>query len=246
LFKPSLKLGLVALVAATTGLLSAVPASAATVSLSGWRLTLPVNSSGGTSGNAAVTLNPAAVKSPWLVRNSDGSLTFWAPTKGATTTNSKHPRTELVSTSDWSAGSGTHTLNATLKVQQLPGAHDIIIGQIHCGGSTSSIPLLMLHYNNGNVTVAIRTSPTVAGTDNATILTGIPLNATFSYTITSNGSDFTMSASYNGRSGSKTIAMRSAFKGYDVRWQAGDYQQGEQTSSGTDGGRMTISSLTKS
>lgn len=97
-----------------------------------------------------------------------------------------------------------------------PGAHDIVIDQIHCGGSILSIPLLIL------------------------------LNATFSYTVTSNGSNFTMSASYNGRSGSKTIAMKSAFKDYDVRWQVGDHQQGEQTSSGTDGGRMTISSLTKS
>ncbi len=236
----------VAAVAVAAGALTPGTALAATVSLSGWRLTLPVNSSGQPTGNAAVTLNPAAVRSPWLVRNSDGSLTFWAPTHGATTTNSKHARTELVSNSDFTAGSGSHTLSATLKVQQLPSAHDIIIGQIHCSGSQSSIPLLMLHYNNGNISVVVRTDPTVPGTDSATVLTGVPLNATFSYTIIANGSSFVTSASYNGRSGNKTITMNSSFKGFPVRWQAGDYQQSNVSTTDTGGGRMTITALSKS
>jgi hypothetical protein len=225
---------------------SAIAAPSAGPSLSGWKLTLPVNSSGKQSGNSAATLSPAAVKSPWLVRNSSGSLTFWAPTKGATTTNSAHARTELVATSGFTAGSGSHTLKSTLKVLQVPGANDIIIGQVHCGGSTSSIPLLMLHYKNGNISVMVRTSPTKAGTDSATVLTGVPLNSSFSYTITASGSKFTIEASYNGNSGSKSISLSSSFKGYDVRWQAGDYQQSNVNNSSTEGGKLTITSLTKS
>jgi hypothetical protein len=68
------------------------------VSLSGWKLTLPVNADGDLGGKAQ-QLRVAAATSPWLIRNADGSLTFWAPSAGATTPNSRHSRTELVSDS---------------------------------------------------------------------------------------------------------------------------------------------------
>ena len=225
--------------------------AATSVSLSGWKLSLPVNSSGQQSG-ASATVDPAAVDPPWLTRNSNGSLTFFAPTKGAHSPHSLHPRTELVRTSDFTAGSGNHTMAGTFVMQKLPSAQDIIIGQIHCGGADSSIPLLMLHYkhtssdaaNSGRVFLVVRTNPTVAGTDTATVLSGVPMNAAFSYTITANGSSFTVSATSGSKSGKSTIALNSSFKGKDVRFQVGDYQQTEANNSSTDGGKLTINALT--
>jgi hypothetical protein len=227
------------------GIATAATTPKATVSISGWNLTLPVDSSGCQCGSAE-QLSPAAITPPWLTRNSDGSLGFWAPTKGATTPNSTHPRTELVSTSSFSGGSsGTHTLNATLSIQQLPSANDIIIGQIHGGGSSSSIPLLLLHYTSGNLVVWIRPTPSTGSSPVATVLTGIPLNASFSYTITESGTSMSVSATYGSAHGSATIALPSGFDGMTLRFQAGDYQQTAANSSSTDGGRMTVTALSK-
>src|SRR5882757_3415946 len=206
-------------VTVASGALAAQPAlvvqPAATVSLSGWKLTLPVNSSGAQSG-AAATVNPAAVTPPWLVRNSTGTLTFWAPTKGATTPNSLHPRTELVRTTDFTAGSGSHTLSADVTVQQLPaGSNDIIIGQIHGSGDNSSVPLLMLHYASGTVSVVVRTNPVVAGTTTATLLTGVPLNSAFSFHVIANGASLTSDVTFTstGATATKTISLNSSFSG---------------------------------
>lgn len=246
--------GALSLAAALSGSASAAPASAsakpaastATVSLSGWNLTLPVDSSGCQCGSAT-EISPATVKAPWLVRNSDGSLTFWAPTKGAHTPHSLHPRTELVSRTDFTAGSGTHSLTGTFIMQKLPSANDIMIGQIHGGGSSSAIPLLMLHYrNNGELVVVTRKDPTVAGSTTATVLTGVPMNAAFSYTITQSGTKFIVTATYGSKHGSATITVPASFRGMDVRFQAGDYQQTNANNSATDGGRLTVTALSQS
>lgn len=244
--------GALSLTAFLSGSASAEPAHAtskppaATVSLNGWNLTLPVDSSGCQCG-AATEISPATLKSPWLVRNSDGSLTFWAPTKGAHTPHSLHPRTELVSRTDFTAGSGTHVLTATFVMQKLPSANDIMIGQIHGGGSSSAIPLLMLHYrDNGQIVVVTRKDPTVAGSTTATVLTGVPMNAAFSYTITQSGTKFTVTATYGSKHGSATITVPGSFRGMDVRFQAGDYQQTNANNSATDGGRLTVTALSQS
>lgn len=216
----------------------------ATVSLSGWKLTLPVDSSGCQCGTAS-TINPAAVESPWLTRDASGSLTFWAPTKGATTPNSKHPRTELVSLSGFTAGSGTHALAATVYMQRLPSAGDIIIGQIHGGGSYDSTAYVMVHYRNSSVVVVTRQSPSTGTVTESTVLSGIPMDASFSYSVTQSGSSMTITAAYGSRHGTVTEAVPSAFKGVDVRFQAGDYQQTDANSSSTDGGRLTFTALTQ-
>lgn len=225
---------------------TAAPAPHASVSLTGWNLTLPIDSSGCQCGDAE-QLSPAALDSPWLTRNSSGALVFWAPTKGATTPNSAHPRTELVSTSSFSGdSSATHTLSATLSIQQLPPANDIIVGQIHGGGSSSSIPLLMLHYASGDLTVWVRPTPSTGSKKVATVLTGVPLNASFSYTITEKGSSMKVSVAYGGKTGSSTIALGSGFDGMDLRFQAGDYQQSDANSSSTEGGKLTFTALSQS
>ncbi|HXR71330.1 polysaccharide lyase family 7 protein [Actinocrinis sp.] len=242
-------IGTLSLTAVLSGPASAAPApaaksAAAAVSLTGWNLTLPVDSAGCQCG-AATEISPATLKAPWLVRNSDGSLTFWAPTKGAHTPHSLHPRTELVSRTDFTAGSGTHTLTGTFIMQKMPSSNDIMIGQIHGGGSSSSIPLLMLHYrNNGQLIVVTRKNPT-SGSTSATVLTGIPMNAAFSYTITQSGMKMTVTATYGGKHGSAVVAVPASFRGMDVRFQAGDYQQNNANNSATDGGRLTVTALSQ-
>jgi hypothetical protein len=218
----------------------------ATVSISGWNLTLPVDSSGCQCGNAE-QLSPAAIISPWLTRTSAGALDFWAPTKGATTPNSAHPRTELVSTSSFAGdSSGTHTLKATLSIQQLPPANDIVVGQIHGGGSSSSIPLLLLHYTSGSLVVWVRPTPSTGSQPVATLNTGVPLNGSFSYTISETGSSMKVSTTYGNTTKSTTIALGSGFDGMTLRFQTGDYQQSDANSSSTEGGRLTITSLSQS
>ncbi|HET9169477.1 MAG TPA: polysaccharide lyase family 7 protein [Actinospica sp.] len=221
-------------------------AAKATVPLSGWNLTLPVDSAGCQCGDAE-QLSPAAVISPWLTRTSGGGLDFWAPTKGATTPNSAHPRTELVSTSSFAGGgSATHTLTATLSVQQLPPADDIVVGQIHGGGSSSSIPLLLLHYTSGGLTVWVRPTPSTGSEKVATLTTGVPINGSFSYTISETGSKMKVSTTYAGATKSTTITLGSGFDGMTLRFQAGDYQQSDANGSTTEGGRVTFTALTQS
>jgi hypothetical protein len=215
---------------------------AAPVSLTGWQLTLPVDLSGCQCGSATM-LSPAAITPPWLVRNTDGSLTFWAPTKGATTPHSLHPRTELVSMSGFTGGSRTHTLTETLSVQALPPANDIIVAQVHGGGLISSVPLVMLHYRAGRIVDAVRTSVTVDKVSEATVLTGVPLSASFSFTITAGSTGFVISVAYGTRTGHLTVPLPAPFRGMDLRFQTGDYQQTDANSSTTEGGRLTITAL---
>ncbi|WP_433631662.1 polysaccharide lyase family 7 protein [Nocardia sp. CA-120079] len=212
------------------------------VSLSGWDLTLPVNSAGELSGTAAV-LHPAAVDAPWLTRTSTGGLEFWAPAAGAETAHSGHPRTELVNASPFTIGGAGHTLAATVAVTQLPIATpDIVIGQIHEPGP---VPYLLLRYESGRVFTTWRTSvdgSTKAGRQQ--IISGIALNSPFSYTICANiGHTVDISVTYNGITKTETVTVPTAFVGTEGRFQAGDYQQASTSTGPDDGGRVIFTAL---
>lgn len=230
-----------------TSVAPSVPAISGPIGLGGWKLTLPVDSAGSLSGTAK-QLGTAAITDPWLMRNVDGSLTFWAPSSGATTANSEHARTELVSTNDWTFGSGVHTLSATVSVSQVPQSNpDICVGQVHGGGSIKSIPFVMLHYRDGNIVVIVKQVLHGSSSQSITLLTGVPLNGTFSYTITDNGDgSLGLSATYNGQTQKTTAQVVQAFMGTDQRFQAGDYQQATSGTSASDGGRVTFYSLSVS
>jgi hypothetical protein len=219
------------------------------VTLDGWRLTLPVNSGGGTDGSPEV-LNPAALYPPYLDRAADGSLDFWAPTIGATTSHSSSPRTELVANSGFTAGtSGPHTLTATVTITQVPAtSQTIIIGQIHGDGSLTSDPYVLLYYSNG--TLHAQVNQQLASGNNYLdypLLTDIALGTTFSYTITDlgDGTDrFTATA--NGSTQQKTAPVPSAWSDQTVRFQAGDYEKLKGDPADGDGGKLTFSVLTAS
>jgi len=212
------------------------------IGLAGWKLTLPTASDKGT----AASVNPANPSAPYLTRDNNGGLKFWAPVDGTTTPNSKHPRTELVSLQNWKAGaSGKHTLRASMSVAQTPSANgDIIIGQIHGADDISSVPYVMLHYDGGAVRVVVKQAQSGPTSDKYPLISGVPLGARFDYTITDQGNgNLTFTATYGSNTRSVTIPIVPAFQNATVRFQAGAYQQGETSSGSQDGARLTFYSL---
>ncbi|MFE9324202.1 polysaccharide lyase family 7 protein [Nocardia sp. NPDC052278] len=216
------------------------------IDLHGWKLTIPEE---GNNGSAAI-IEPAATKQPWLAEGPDGSLTFWAPARGGTTRNSKHPRTELDSLNNFSAATtGPHTLKAALVVVQVPtDTQDIILGQIHGAGDISSVPYVMLHYQAGAIKVVVKQKLQGSQAQSAPLLTGVPLNRRFDFTISDLG-DGTMvfTANYGTDTRQATIQVPTDFHDETVRFQVGDYQQADQARDAVDGGRVIfyqISELT--
>lgn len=214
------------------------------VTLSGWKLTLPV---AGRKGDAE-TVDPAAVSPPWLVADGHGGFTMWAPVAGVTTPNSGHARTELDSLSPFLAGVGNHVLAASVTVAQLPRAHpDVIIGQIHGSDAISSVPFVMLHDDNGKIDVVVKQQQ--SGPDGTTVplLTGVPLGTPFAFSITAADRSLTFTATANGRTAVGSAPVPPAFNGAPVRFQAGDYQQadsaGGNDSGADDGARVTFHAL---
>jgi hypothetical protein len=207
------------------------------VSLSGWDLYLPVDSSGGTSGDA-MTVSPATLYSPYLTSDSTGALDFWAPSDGATLNGSAHARTELRGTGTFVLGQGSAGLTETASVTQVPdNSHDIIIGQMFPAGTT---PFAMLHYQSGKVYGYIH-----GQSQEYVLMTGIPLGASFDDSITSNGDTVTFSVTYQGQTATQTATGIDSFIGDTMHFQAGDYQQDLTDASSGDGGAVTFSALSQ-
>jgi Alginate lyase len=230
----------------------AAPATAATpplpvepVTLSGWKLTLPV---AGRKGDAAA-VDPAAATPPWLVADSAGGVTLWAPVAGSTTPHSSHTRTELDSHTSFLAGVGRHVLTATVAVTQLPREKpDVIVGQIHGADVLSSIPFVMLHDQSGAIVVVVKQNR--AGPEGAQypLLANVPLGVPFRFTISDNGDGgLTFTATTDGQTATANAPIPTAFNKAPVRFQAGDYQQADTNSGGAspgDGARVTFHELT--
>ena len=216
-------------------------APSSVVDLAGWKLTIPVANKKGT----AAIIEPASSTAPWLTRNRNGSLTFFAPVEGATTANSEHARTELDSLTNFTAGEGTHSMKANLVVQQAPSdGSKIIIGQIHGADTISSVPYVMLQWEAGSVRVVVKQAQSGSASDKYPLLTGVPLNSRFSYSISDTGDgNLVFSATHGADTKTVTAAIPAPFKGSTVRFQAGAYQQGESGSGPQDGARLTFFSL---
>ena len=229
------------------------------IDLSRWQLILPVNSAGEMTGNSAAVDHPARLISPWLTDQSDGSLLFWAPAGGATTGHSLHSRTELDFLSAFSAGQGTHSLNGTVVVEQLPAvSHDIVIGQIHGSGAYSAAPFVLLSFDGSELTAAVEDKPKLEGstgpsdgevTTTYPILDGLALDQPLAYTITASGTEMTISAELytasgaKERSGSVSVAIPSAWTGLPINFDAGDYEQDDAATSHAGGGKIAFYAL---
>lgn len=235
-------------VSTVKGIPSPAPSTSATgagVSLSGWQLTLPL---AGKHGTAAI-IDPAAASPPWLSTDGSGGLVFFAPVDGAKTKNSDHARTELVDRTTFTAGSGRHTLRASITVSQVPAdTHDVIIGQIHGADTIRAVPFVMLHYDAGAITVTVKQQQSGAAAQQLTLLSEVALGARFDYALTDNGDgSLTFTADAGAQHASMNAPLPDAFRGATVRFQAGAYQQGLSGHGATagDGARLTFSTLTR-
>jgi len=211
------------------------------INLSGWKLSLPEAND---TGDAA-SIEPATFKAPWMTPAPDGGAMFWAPTAGATTKNSDHPRTELQSLNYFSAGTGVHTLTASLTLLQLPGdGRGIILGQIHGAGPISSVPYVMLRVQDNKLRVVVKQVGNGQKLINYPLLDNVGLNTQLNYTITDLGNgSMTFSATYNGQTRQTTAPVPANFVGKTVRFQAGDYQQANDSGGPQDGGRVIFHRL---
>ena len=214
------------------------------IDLSGWKLTIPAEND---DGNAAI-VQPAAATPPWMTVNPDGTLEFWAPSSGATTKHSDHPRTELNSLTNFKAGQGVHTLKAsTTVVQQPKDGQGIILGQIHGADDISSVPYVMLRYQDNGVKVVVKQVQDGDDHINYQLLNNVPLNSRFDFTIIDLGNgNLGFTGTMGGQTQNMTVPIPSEFKGQTVRFQAGDYQQADDPAGGQDGGRVVFHALSES
>jgi hypothetical protein len=218
------------------------PASTgAGIDLSGWKLSLPEQNAKGD----AAAIEPARTKAPWLTQAPDGGMEFWAPTTGATTKNSEHPRTELQSRTYFQAGSAPHTLTASLTLLQLPqDGRGIILGQVHGAGDISSAPYVMLRVQDNELRVVVKQVQDGDDLINYPLLDDVGLNTRIDYAITDEGNgDMTFSATANGVTREATAPVPAEFRGATVRFQAGDYQQANASGGPQDGGRVVFHQL---
>jgi hypothetical protein len=221
------------------------PAPGRSIDLTGWKLVLPEV---GPTGDAA-SITPAVVFPPWLVRQPDGTLRFWAPVCGASTPNSEHPRTELNSLTNFTAAtSGRRTLAASVAVSQVPAAGgEVIIGQIHGAQNISSVPFVMLRYGAGQVWVVVKKGQSGSASAKFPLLGGVQLGGWFDYLISDNGDGtLTVAASHGVDNQHVTVPIPAPFVGATVRFQAGAYQQGDAYLGGCgvrDGALVTFAAL---
>jgi PKD repeat protein len=126
---------------------------------------------------------------PYFYTGTDGSMVFWAPINGATTSGTAFPRSELrelINTNNTDVNwipYGTHILNAQCKVLQVPpSTEEVIIGQIHAE-SGDALPTVKVIYDNGKVHGTIKTNSNDDGSDFDFPTVTVGLSNTITYTI---------------------------------------------------------------
>lgn len=179
---------------------------AALLDLSHWSLTLPVDSSGGTSGEAQIISTDqllAGYSAQWFYGATDAAnegVAFWSPINGALTAHSSSSRSELREmlnppdfASNWTWDT-TSTLTAKLAVNQVPSADGkVIVGEIlgYNGVDPTIGELAQLifqyHGNSDRATLyaLVLASPQASGSTATPmqITDSLRLNQVFSYTI---------------------------------------------------------------
>lgn len=176
---PTRRAGRIVAVAVAIWLLASLAAAATVLTmpsqyfdLSHWKLTLPVDGDGGTSGVAA-ELQPLQLTdyaSGWFRMGSSGrTLEFWAPVSGAVTSGSHYPRSELREMRDpgddnanWTTA-GHSALKAKCLVRQVPtSTGKVVVGQIH-GFQARPLVKLVYRYSatgrTGSIYALVEVSP---------------------------------------------------------------------------------------
>ncbi|HTD65778.1 MAG TPA: polysaccharide lyase family 7 protein, partial [Candidatus Limnocylindria bacterium] len=214
--------------------------------LSHWKLTLPVDAAGGTTGEAMEIKTPqltAGYASDYFYSGADNAMVFWCPVIGARTSNATYPRSELRELIDgrnsdvnWS-GNGTHVLDARCKVTQLPSTGKVIIGQVH-GYDTS--PLIKIQVRSGRFEGLVK-DHIANDTETKFDLGAFALNSLITYQIkVVDGIAF---ITVNGTTRSfDFFASDPAWKAIGFYFKAGAYVQ-DNSGPITEGGRMAFTYL---
>ena len=211
----------------------------AMIDLATWNLSIPV-------GIPATTIETPLLAGGYqdhYFQSDSGSIFFWAPVNGTTTSNASYPRSELRETyadgslRNWQYPDADNSLSAALQVTQVPSTGKIVIGQIHAKYSTA--PLLKLEYQYkdwqgaGNIVAKVRMHPDDASGHVITIASGVPLNQRFTYHVHLTPAG-TLSISAYGRNWKSRIDSDWAVK--PLYFKAGVYPQdnsGYETEAGS-------------
>lgn len=220
--------------------------------LEDWNITIPADASGGNAGDALI-VRPDLISGPqgyqgrWFnTDQNDGAMTFWAPINGATIGGSSSPRSELREVPLVWNGAGTSTLDAMLKVTQVPRDGMVIVGQVHGHGSP---PLIMIYYHydhdagTGQVVAKLQETPIQGPPYSKHILArNVDLGETFSYQLKVEN-NWAM-ASVDGGTPAR-MAMSPAWDGENFYFKAGAYLH-MHGDSATEGARVKFYRLAAS
>ncbi|MBB3394994.1 MULTISPECIES: polysaccharide lyase family 7 protein [unclassified Rhizobium] len=211
--------------------------------LMSWKLCLPIDEDGGTSGTALEILDLTGFEhSSYFYTAEDGAMVFRAIADGALTKGTTCARSELRemdghSLAAWSLGEGG-TMTATLKVDEAPQTTDgmdgrIVVGQVH--GSEDE--LVRLYWENGEVYFksdksgdgndSLKFELTNAGGDTPQI----SLGEQFSYKIDVHGDTLTVIVYADGDIYTSVTTVSSAWDGEEFYFKAGAYLGNNETNS---------------
>jgi len=231
---------------------------ASRLDLSHWILTVPVDATGGTAGQADTIQADellAGYSSDWFYGTTDGGVAFWAPVTGAKTPNSQYARSELREVLDpadqtvnWSIASGG-TMAAQLAVSQTAAAtRKVIVGKI-VGYSTTEADLTALlhlvYFIHGDTCKAslyglLSDAPAKGAATRQLFVAdnALQLNEPFDYTITVNAGTLTL------RSGANEVSatIDPSWADVPVYFRAGAGLNATGTSA-ADGGSVTFYDL---
>ncbi len=221
--------------------------------LQNWKLTLPVDSSGGTSGDALEIKDLDNYESTHFYDAPDGAMVFSASANGATTSGSSYPRSELREMdrgelAAWRLSEGG-TMTATLKVDQVPTLSDgdrgrIIVGQIH--GQDEE--LIRLYWDNNTVYFMNdqagpdndETKFAFRSSDGGT--PSISLGETFGYKIDARGTTLKVEIHADGKVYTSTSTINSVWQYDEFYFKAGAYL-GVNEDSGSGLGKVSFYGL---
>ena len=213
----------------------AVATPASLMDLSGWKLNLPIDASGGTGGIAGVqyaarTVLPqelaAGFSDDYFRTDAQGRIVFTAPANGAVTTpgvGSDHTRSELRefdrngdAKGDWT---GSGTLAASCEVQQVATtSNTAIIGQLR--SETHVFAQLLYRVATQDVVVDVYQSDTDGSRHAVTVLLpGMALGQPIAYTLSLAGGVLTAAA--NGAS--HEFAVDSTWTAAPLYFKVGAY-----------------------
>jgi len=204
-----------------------------------WTLQLPISGTKGGSPMSAASSEFAngqskpAWKEYFFMK--DNALVMKVPEKSkcATTTNSKHCRTEFREKASFDPKAKLNRLHGTLQGVNL-GSKSVCIGQIHIDDKISKKPVAELYYSSGGELSFGVSKNKDGGQGTAKPLTKVPVGTKFSYTIGyeagAGGKDVLYVVINGKRFPDGTAGFPNEIGGPSSYFKAGNYNQGDTPS----------------